>query len=342
MTSGSRFTTTGILVAIFVAACTSDDSTNGGGTTPVQLDSSEVTGTADAATDDLLVDGALLDDSPEADATTTSSGNGQGLGDGGGPLDGGGGGNGRSWRIAKPLYKILRAWGALVPSSCITDNGWVDADGDGIPASTTFTFACTAQPGSGRTIDVSGAVAVSDTDDASAGSGYKLDFTSLRVKVTTPNGGSRERTVDGSVTVTVKGTPPALANGIDIARDLTIEQVKVTPGTTLSWTHTTTGTISYVPDTDVANDPFARGTVTGSGSGTNTMTVASQERTRNWTRRTDPSLHWNRACDDANPEIPGFDSGAVVHEDGRGNLLRIEFTACGMFTVTLNGAAVTP
>jgi hypothetical protein len=35
--------------------------------------------------------------------------------------------------------------------------------------------------------------------------------------------------------------------------------------------------------------------------------------------------------------MPGFDSGAAVYTDDRGNVLRIDLTSCTTWTVTVNG-----
>lgn len=178
---------------------------------------------------------------------------------------------------------------------------------------------------------------VADADDASASSGYRIDFDAFMVELSRPNGTSRTRTVTGNVTVTVKGAPPALASGIDIVRNLTVKQSNVTAGATNEWTHETAVNASYVPDADVIADPFARGSLTSSGQGTNTMQIRSETRTRSWTRQTDPSLHWNRQCRATDPTIPGFDSGRVKHTDDRGNVVVVTFTACGAWTITLDG-----
>jgi hypothetical protein len=77
--------------------------------------------------------------------------------------------------------------------------------------------------------------------------------------------------------------------------------------------------------------------------GSATWTRGNNTRSLIW--YTDPTLHWNRtACQNPLGRLMNFDSGAkeyvYTNPAGQTSTLRIEFSGCGQFSVTLNGQIV--
>jgi hypothetical protein len=66
-------------------------------------------------------------------------------------------------------------------------------------------------------------------------------------------------------------------------------------------------------------------------------TITERGVARTWSRHASPTLHWNLSCKTGSSSMPGFDSGAAVYTDDRGNVLRIDLTSCTTWTVTVNG-----
>jgi len=332
------------------AACGGSDSTaaSNRGSSDGMLDPAEIAASADAMRDDLMVESVVLDDAVEPEAMmnaqctqalrgVTSVGPAQAL----------------RWRYPKPIYKLLRAWGALVPNECVTETQWVDADSDGVPLNAVYTFLCSLQPGSippgrsesdGRTVEVSGRVTIADVDDAISNNGYRVQFDAFTVRVSRPSGLTRTRTLSGEWIVSAKAGSAAayvpFSNGLDMATSLTVSQVYATPTGSLTWTHRLVGNTSYVPDGDTMLEPFARGTAVISGAATHSMQLGDRVWLRTWSRQTEPSLHWNRSCRDVDPLGYGFDDGRVRYFDDRGNSLIVDFDGCGVPMVTINGARI--
>jgi len=246
------------------------------------------------------------------------------------------GGQERRWPLARPLYPLLRDFGAHVSRACVTESGFIDADSDGVPVMYSATFNCVNQKVGNTTVTVMGQAMVNDANDASKTSGYTATFQNLNMKVTQADGSSRARTLNGTVTLAPSNANPPT---FTISRDLTIA-FNVAPAGTPATTGTfaTKTSASYVPDSDTLAAPFAHGTLTGSGAGTLNVFVEGGTVSRTVTRSTDPTLHWNRACSAQNARTLAFDSGAIVYRDNVGDSLRHSFSGCGSGAVRYTAA----
>ena len=275
--------------------------------------------TTAALLDQLSLEGAVLDDSPSVHLLSASP----------------------SWtspsstRIAvtsapvpRPLDKVLRAWGTEIPRSCATVEGASpDADADGIPATASVQLHCAA-----AAYDVSGSAFLIDDDDRDPTDGFALGLRDLRVKTAT-DGGLVTRTADASFLVTVR--PDPRPGAVDTKLNVRVERTRgASNGAITQASFESSGTTSYLPDADLT--PMTRsqhGLVTSTVHTTITFAGAAHV----WTRRATLSLHWNLACKAESSSLTGFDGGAAVYTDDRGNTLRIDFTSCESQTVTLNG-----
>ena len=264
--------------------------------------------------EELSLEGALLDDTPDTQllATVPSA-----------PAV-------PTAAIPRPLAKLLRAWGAPVPSSCWTVESSQDADVDGIPAEASVLFGCASS-----TYDVSGTGFALDDSDFDATGGYAVGLGGLRTSVrAVPGADSHTRTIDGSFLIYVRPDPSPGA--IDAKIDVSVAatgSASNDPLTDVSFR--SIGVMTYYPDADLAPTTRSqRGSVTSAVQ----TTITERGVTRTWTRREGTSARWNLACKKASSSMPGFDGGAVVYDDDRGNALRIELTSCTTWTVTLNGA----
>lgn len=229
------------------------------------------------------------------------------------------GGDGSS--LPTPLRALLGAFGVSVPEGCVTPgSSSADEDEDGIPASYSANLACTAEDGA----TASGTVEVADADDGAEGSGFTLTFSPLTLTSPTSRGGSRARTLDGTLAVSQRSDPPAY----EIERDITVDFNDVRAnGNAVQGTYVTNARSSYTPD-EGAGDPLDAGTLTVSGETEVTLNGDNGGTTRTITRSTDPPLHWSRSCleDD---EGMGIDAGTLVLRDDVENTLRVEFSGCG-------------
>jgi len=281
---------------------------------PNEPSTQEREATTAALLDQLSLEGALLDDSPSVRLLSTAS---------------------SATRIAetrppvpRPLDKMLQAWGTAIPRSCTTVEGASpDADADGIPATASVHLACSA-----ASYDVSGTAYMVDDDDRDPTSGFALGLRDLRVQ-SAVDGGLVTRTADASFIVTLRPDPSPGA--VDMKLDVHVDSTRgASNGAVTQATSASSGTTSYFPDADLT--PTTR-SQHGSVTSTVHTTVTYAGVAHTWTRRAPLSLHWNLACKAASASLAGFDGGAVVYTDDRGNSLRFDFTSCSNWTVTLNG-----
>jgi hypothetical protein len=232
-------------------------------------------------------------------------------------------------RIPRPLGGLFAAWGARIAANCAPQTDFVDADGDGIPASYNVTFNCTNQVSSDRTTTVTGTVAITDTNDASVTGGFSATFTNFVVNVVRNDGTTRNRTLNGTTTFA-----PGLNNTFQGTRNLTIAFVSQDPNQTqITGTLVSQETATYTPDS-TATDPFAAGTVSLAGTSTLTRSFQGSNVTRVVTRSTNPNLHWNRSCRTQNALSSGFDSGTLIYRDDAGSTATIVYSGCGTPSVT--------
>lgn len=269
------------------------------------------------AEEELALDAAMLDDSAELEAM----------------IDGAAG---LRWRLPKPAYKLLGLWGALVDDRCTTETAWVDKDGDGIPADTTVGFDCVEKLGTtGGLVTLTGEIAVRDSDDAVPDGGFDVRFEDFAVKTVWRDGMSQARTLNGAFRVHVQGTPPSPWRGVHLVKDFRIDLDRtLVTGLIVRAVQSTRLTAFYLPDRQsTERDPLARGMLTFAGKGT------LEQGGRVWARmvETEPSLHWRRACAEADRASPGFDRGTVVFRDGWGRAVRITFRGCSHRMVTYDG-----
>ena len=273
-------------------------------------DAVERSAVAAAILEELSLEGALLDDIPLEQALSIAPS--------------------ASLPLPRPLAKLLRAWSAPVPTSCWTVESSADADEDGIPTAASILFGC-----SSSTYDVSGTGIVLDDSDESATSGFAVGLGDLRVtERLVPGADPRSHTIDGSFLVYVRPDPSPGA--VDAKIDVGVAVTGVADNAALSdVSFHSTGLTTYYPDADLGPTTRSRrGSVTSSVK----TTLTERGVARTWTRQGAPALHWNLSCKTVSSSMPGFDGGSVVYTDDRGNVLRIDFTSCTTWTVTLNGA----
>lgn len=268
-------------------------------------DSVERAAVTEAILKELSLEGALFDDIPNEQLLSTTPSVSA-------PL---------SAPLPTPLAKLLRAWGGAVPASCATVESSTDVDADGIPAAASVLFGC-----SSSTYDVSGTGFVLDDRDTDATSGFAVGLGDVRVSVRpVPAAEATSRAIDGSFRLYVRPDPSPGALDATIDVGVTLPDVSFRA----------IGVATYLPDADLGPTTRSRrGTVTS----TVQATITEQGVTRTWTRSPGTTLHWNLACKTASSAMPGFDGGAVVYTDDRGNALRVELTSCATWNVTLNGA----
>ncbi|MDX2005228.1 MAG: hypothetical protein SFU83_08125 [Meiothermus sp.] len=260
--------------------------------------------------------------------------------------------NAEAWRLPRRVTLILRGLGHYIPAASgatctISKSGdQTDADDDGVPVNATVTFDCTAANPAGGTFSTKGSVALQDTNDAQAQSGFGVTFGAFRT-VQTAGGRTVERTLEGTYSLDRQTNVYAIVKKYTHA-------VKITRGS-----ETNTGSLTwdvsrtFTPDQSAldAGKPWSAGTieVKKDAPGSAVWVRGGNTRTLNW--YTDPTLHWNRAACEVN--LPGrsrperllnFDAGAKVYEftaaDGSKSVLRLEFSGCGSLTTTLNGQPV--
>lgn len=316
----------GLALTLLLAAC----GTQNPGSSP-GLSEQDAQALSEAAAGDLALDGGLL-----ADARGGSSLQAAALTEGAR--------NAIGYRLPRRLIHLLNAAGAYLPpagsgecSVTVSPTDYADADDDGVPANVTVAFDCAGTRAGGTGYTTEGSVTLSDTDDALPLSGYSAGFTGFHTVLTRDDGTVIDRTFDGSLTLDKRD-----ASLYAIAKDYS-QAVSVTRGA-----NTYTGSAefevekTYAPE--LPDTPWAKGTITIAQDDPGSLTWVRGGKTRNLVWYTDPTLHYNRA-DCASPSrLLNYDAGAkewvYTRPSGEQDTLRLEFTGCGQFTVTLNGEAV--
>jgi hypothetical protein len=224
--------------------------------------------------------------------------------------------------LPRPLSGILSAWRVLVQGNCIPSMAFVDSDQDKVPASYTATFNCPNQVVGGRTTTLTGTISIADADDNNKLSGFTVTFTNFNV-VTVIGSLTRNRTVNGTATLTPSGTAFQSSTNLTILYDLSDQNGKRAQGT-----YTTMGQGIYTPDPAAGADTFALGTVNLTGQATLQRVINGANQTQTVVRQTNPNLHWNRSCRTQNADSLGYDSGTLLYQGSQGSQLKITFSGC--------------
>lgn len=318
------------LVGLLAACGGLNNAGTGAPATSDNLTQADAQSLSEAAVGDLSLTGAMLGDASSSSLAMQSAGVNS--------LEA----NAQSWGLPGRVVLILRALGHYIPAagsgSCtISKTGdLTDADGDGVPVDGTTSFDCTATGPAGATYTTKGSVELKDTNDAQANSGYSVIFSGFKTRVSADANRAKERTLEGSYSIDKQTSTYSIAKNYTQTVQITNFNNVYNGSLTFAVSKT------YTPD-DIAK-PWAAGTieVKKDAPGSATWVRGNNTRTLNW--YTDPTLHWNRAAC-ANPgRALNFDSGAkqyvYTNPAGAQSVLRIEFTACGTYTVTFNGSAV--
>ena len=212
----------------------------------------------------------------------------------------------------------------------------VDADKDLVPANFSLSVDCKyTDTGSGFTYAFKGSLKIEDTNDNLKNSGFKLALQNF-IEEASKGADSFKRTFDGSYTLDTQNTSLFKAEkGYTASHSYTKGTQSDSANSTFSISET------YAPDS--ALTPLKAGTFTVDEAKPGTLTVVHGSKTYNWKGNTKPTLHYNSACKARTPNgvrIP-FDSGAAFYSytnpGGKVSTLEIKFSACGSFTVTLDG-----
>lgn len=217
------------------------------------------------------------------------------------------------------LNLVALSIAALEPqqTDCYSETGSdVDADKDGIPASSVISFDCSSSE-NGFSYSYKGKITFADNNDADPKSGYSVKIENYEISFNN------------------KGDIFKLSMNLDFSMIVTATSYTAkytfdfeTSGTDASGKIGFDYTYTYTPDN--AADPFAAGTLSFTGNmtfteGSDTVSLTSSS----------TGVHFSESCK------TGFDSGTVNYADNAGNTLKVTFNACDKVTVSYNGSAVT-
>jgi len=223
--------------------------------------------------------------------------------------------------LPRPLGPLLASLGAVVPASCIPAVTFIDSDGDGIPASYSATFNCVGVPAG--TSRVTGRIAIVDTDDTSKTGGVTVTFNSFVIAPVTSNGVFVSRTLNGTIALV-----PGPGGTFQAQQDLTITLPSADPSTPqLQDVYVSEETATYTPEAG-APDPFSSGTVNLGGNGKFTATFNGDQKTKNISRSTKPSLHSNRSCRTQFRGSSGYDAGTLIYSIEDDGKLELIYSGC--------------
>ncbi len=311
-----------------LAACGTQPQTQG------TLTQSDALALSEAAQGDLQLTGALLGDASTGALST------QGRVD---SLDA----HAQAWGLPRRINLILRAVGVLYlpplgSGNCTihtTPSPLVDADDDGEPADATTTHDCSYTGPSGTSYNLNGSIRLQDTNDSQPYSGYSVNFNNFRSRVSS-NSSSVERTLNGSYSIDKQD-----ATLFKIGKNYTHSVSKTVFNNTYTGSLAFNVNKTYAPDNDGDSNPWNAGTIAVDKANPGSAAWTRGSNTRNLIWYTDPTLHWNRSvCQNPLGRLMNFDSGAkefvYTNPANEKSTLRIEFSACGSFTVTLNGQTV--
>jgi len=313
----------GIALVGLLAACGNQPQNNSG------LTQSDAKGLSEAAVGDLKLTSSLMADASTAALSTSASVDSLEV-------------NALAWGLPRRLIMVLKAFEVYIPAAAtgtctISKSGdQTDADNDGVPVNATYTFDCTATGPADGTYSNKGSITLKDTNDAQAESGFSLSFDAFKTRISPDASKSVERTLQGSYSLD-KQDATLYKIGKNYTHSVVIANGNNTYNGSLSFNVNKT----YAPEDPAA--PWSKGTITIDKAAPGTATW-TRNNTRNLIWYTDPTLHYNRA-DCQNPgRILNFDSGAkeyvYTNPAGEKSTLRIEFSACGTFSVTFNGQPV--
>lgn len=318
----------GLALVGLLAACGTQPQTQGG------LTQADAQALSEAAQGDLQLTGALLGDA------STGALNTQGGVD---SLDT----HAQNWGLPRRINLILRAVGVLyLPPSgsgnctlSTTPSPLADADDDGVPADATTAYDCSYTGPGGTSYNLNGSIRLQDTNDNQPYSGYSVTFNNFRSRVSS-NSSSVERTLNGSYSIDKQD-----ATLFKISKNYSHNVTKTAFNNTYTGSLAFNVSKTYAPDNDGDSNPWNAGTITVEKTNPGSATWTRNGNTRNLIWYTDPTLHWNRSvCQNPSGRLMNFDSGAkeyiYTNPANEKSTLRIEFSACGNFTVTLNGQTV--
>ncbi|GIW25282.1 hypothetical protein [Meiothermus sp.] len=250
----------------------------------------------------------------------------------------------QAWGLPRRINLILRAVGVLYlppfgSGNCAiqtTPSPPVDADDDGVPTDATTTYHCSYTGPGGTIYSLNGAIRLQDTNDNQPYSGYSVTFDSFRSRVS-GNTASVERTLNGSYSLDKQD-----ATLFKISKNYTHSVTKTAANNTYTGSLVFAVGKTYAPDSDGDGNPWNAGTITVDKASPGSATWTRGHNTRNLIWYTDPTLHWNpKVCQNPLGRLMNFDSGAkefvYTNPANEKSTLRIEFSACGNFTVTLDG-----
>jgi len=301
---------------------------------PDTLSQADAQALSEAAQGDLQLTGAMLGDASTAALSA------QGQVD---SLDT----NAQTWGLPRRIHLFLRAVGVLyLPPSgsgncaiSTSPSPLVDADDDGVPANATTTYNCSYTSPGGISYSLNGSIGLQDTNDNQPYSGYSVSFTNFKSRVSGDNR-SVERTLDGSYSIDKQD-----ATLFKISKNYTHSVSKTVLNNTYTGSLVFNVSKTYAPDSDGDSNPWNAGTITVDKNNPGSAAWTRGNNTRSLIWYTDPTLHWNRAaCQNPQGRLMNFDSGAkefvYTNPAGQTSTLRIAFSGCGQFSVTLGGQPV--
>lgn len=230
-----------------------------------------------------------------------------------------------------PMRQALEAGCTIsVEPLPLTDN-----DKDLVPANATLKVDCTLDNVGGYSYTLKGTLKLEDNDDSFKNSGFRLTFEGFSDKATKGDY-SIERSFAGSFALDSKD--PTLYK-IDKSYNVSVKESRAGQIDTLAATFDASET--YAPDDP--SKPILAGNFAVDKNKPGSLVVSKNADSYRWNWFTDPTLHYTLSCTATTDEgvwIP-FDDGAVVYtyndSKGQSATLRIEFTGCGSYTVTLDG-----
>jgi hypothetical protein len=197
-------------------------------------------------------------------------------------------------------------------TACNLPTDSTDADQDGYPANLSFTFNC-SQNG----VTLTGVLEVKDGDDNNPESGFSLKFGNFKLVAVKNN-------VTTTLTFNLESSTKNDENGSYSAAqkyDLSLKSGSDTFGLAFQ------SSLAYKPDADSNSNDFDGGTVNFSTS----LALTENTGTESFSM-SGSDLHLSGAC--SSEEL--VDSGSLEFKSGQ-DTLKLEITACGTGTWTLNG-----
>ncbi len=301
---------------------------------PNTLSQADAQALSEAAQGDLQLTGALLGDASTGALKAQSSLD---------SLDVGA----QAWGLPRRINLILRAVGVLYlpplgSGNCTistTPSPLIDADDDGVPANATTSYNCSYTGPGGTSYALTGSITLQDNNDNQQYSGYSVSFDNFKSRVSGDNL-SVERTLNGNYSMDRQD-----ATLFKISKNYTHSVTKTVFNNTYTGSLVFNVNKTYAPDSDGDSNPWNAGTITVDKASPGSATWIRGNNTRNLIWYTDPTLHYNRStCQNPSGRLMNFDSGAkeyvYINPAGQKSTLRLEFSACGNFTVTLNGQSV--